>query len=41
MVASCRFGSTVAPIAPLADALDDIEAHIDQLIARTRTLELD
>ena len=31
----------VEQLAPLADALDDIEARIDELIARTKTLELE
>jgi len=31
----------VQQLAPLADALDDIEARIDELIARTKGLELD
>ena len=31
----------VQKLAPLADALDDIEARIDELIARTKGLELD
>jgi len=31
----------VQQLAPLADALDDIEARIDELVARTKGLELD
>jgi len=31
----------VRQLAPLADALDDIEARIDQLVARTKNLEVD
>ena len=31
----------VAQLAPLADALDDLEARLDELLARTRKLELD
>lgn len=30
----------VRQLAPLADVLDDIEARIDQLVARTKDLEL-
>jgi len=39
--ANQRKKDAVQQLAPLADALDDIEARIDELLSRTRQLELD
>jgi len=38
--ANQRKKDAVQQLAPLADALDDIEARIDELVARTKGLEL-
>jgi len=38
--ANQRKKDAVRQLAPLADALDDIDARIDELIARTKKLEL-
>jgi len=38
--ANQRKKDAVQQLAPLADALDDIETRIDELIARTKDLEL-
>jgi hypothetical protein len=38
--ANQRKKDAVQQLAPLADALDDIEARIDELVARTKHLEL-
>ena len=38
--ANQRKKDAVQQLAPLADALEDIEARIDELLARTKDLEL-
>ncbi len=38
--ASQRKKDAVQQLAPLADALDDVEARITELVARTKELEL-
>ncbi len=39
--ANQRKKDAVQQLAPLADALDDIESRIAELVARTKELELD
>ena len=39
--ANQRKTDAVQQLAPLADALDDVESRIAELVARTKELELD